>query len=380
MTSHRPPDLIRQLLSVLTLLVLIGGSLWVMQPFVAPLIWAAMITVATWPTLLWLQRHLGNRRGLATLAMLLLLLLGLFVPLTLAIVTMVSHADEALEWLKGLDPSQMIDPPAWVASLPMVGERVAQAWRDTVQGGGAALAAKLTPYAGTLAKAALRQVGALGAVGLQFLLTVAICGVLYLQGEIGARGVTRFAHRLAGERGVRMVHLAAHAARGVALGVVVTAVAQAVLGGIGVAVAGVPGAMVLTTIMFLLTIAQIGPLPVLLSCCGWLLWSGHTGAAIGLLLWSGVVGTIDNLLRPWLIRKGADLPLLLIFAGVIGGLMAFGLLGIFIGPVVLAVTYTLMGSWMDEETGADAEPVSRAATETLKQEDALRSPASGDSP
>ena len=145
MTSHRPPDLIRQLLSVLTLLVLIGGSLWVMQPFVAPLIWAAMITVATWPTLLWLQRHLGNRRGLATLAMLLLLLLGLFVPLTLAIVTMVSHADEALEWLKGLDPSQMVDPPAWVAALPMVGERVAQAWRDTVQGGGAALAAKLAP-------------------------------------------------------------------------------------------------------------------------------------------------------------------------------------------------------------------------------------------
>lgn len=354
MRSPRSPDLIQQLLSVLTLLVLIGSSLWVMQPFVAPLIWAAMITVATWPTLLWLQRRLGGRRGLATTVMLLLLLLVLFVPLTLAIVTLASHADEALNWLRGLDPTQWSTPPAWVGTLPMVGERLNQFWRDSLQGGGAALLAKLSPYAGTLARTVLRQASALGAVGLQFLMTVAICGVLYIQGEVAARGVTRFAHRLAGERGVRMVELATHAARGVALGVVVTAVAQAVLGGLGVAVAGVPGAMVLTTIMFLLTIAQIGPLPVLLVCCGWLLWSGSTGAAIGLLLWSGVVGTIDNLLRPWLIRKGADLPLLLIFAGVIGGLMAFGLLGIFIGPVVLAVTYTLMGSWIDEEDPAPA--------------------------
>lgn len=378
MTSHRPPDLIRQLLSVLTLLVLIGGSLWVMQPFVAPLIWAAMITVATWPSLLWLQRHLGGRRSLATLAMLLLLLLVLFVPLTLAIVTLVGHGDSALEWLRSLDPAQLATPPAWVARIPMVGARLTQLWLDSFEGGAAALLAKLSPFAGTLAKTALRQVGALGAVGLQFLLTVAICGVLYLQGEFAGRGVVRFAHRLAGERGVRMVHLAANAARGVALGVVITAVAQALLGGLGVAVAGVPGAMVLTTVMFLLTIAQIGPLPVLLSCCGWLLWSGQTGAAVGLLLWSGVVGTIDNLLRPWLIKKGADLPLLLIFAGVIGGLVAFGLLGIFIGPVVLAVTYTLMGSWMDEEPMPEA--VSQVKAGALNLEDAPRPPASGDSP
>lgn len=378
MTSHRPPDLIRQLLSVLALLVLIGSSLWVMQPFVAPLIWAAMITVATWPSLLWLQRHLGGRRSLATLTMLLLLLLVLFVPLTLAIVTLVGHGDSALEWLRSLDPAQLATPPAWVAQIPMVGARLTQLWADSFEGGGAALLAKLSPFAGTLAKTALRQVGALGAVGLQFLLTVAICGVLYLQGEFAGRGVVHFAHRLAGERGVRMVHLAANAARGVALGVVITAVAQALLGGLGVAVAGVPGAMVLTTVMFLLTIAQIGPLPVLLSCCGWLLWSGQTGAAVGLLLWSGVVGTIDNLLRPWLIKKGADLPLLLIFAGVIGGLVAFGLLGIFIGPVVLAVTYTLMGSWMDEEPMPEA--VSPAEAGALNLEDAPRPPASGDSP
>jgi predicted PurR-regulated permease PerM len=145
------------------------------------------------------------------------------------------------------------------------------------------------------------------------------------------------------------VRLAGNAVRGVALGVVVTALAQALLGGLGLWVAEVPGAGLWTAVMLLLAVAQVGPLPVLLGGVGWLFWSDQTGAAIGLLVWSVGVGLLDNVLRPWLIRKGADLPLLLIFAGVIGGLLAFGLIGIFVGPIVLAVTYTLLGSWMAED-------------------------------
>jgi predicted PurR-regulated permease PerM len=137
--------------------------------------------------------------------------------------------------------------------------------------------------------------------------------------------------------------------RGVALGVVVTALAQSVLGGIGLAVAGVPFAAVLTAVMFMLAIAQIGPLLVLGPSVAWLYWSGSTGWGTFLLLWTLVVGTMDNFLRPILIKKGADLPLLLIFAGVVGGLIAFGLIGIFVGPVVLAVAHTLLSAWVDEE-------------------------------
>ena len=120
------------------------------------------------------------------------------------------------------------------------------------------------------------------------------------------------------------------------------------LGGIGLAVVGIPAATLLTAVMFLLAIAQIGVIPVLLPAVIWLFWSGATGWGIVLLVWTVFVGTFDNFLRPWLIQKGANLPLLLIFAGVIGGLIAFGLVGIFIGPVVLAVTYTLLGAWMGE--------------------------------
>jgi predicted PurR-regulated permease PerM len=146
------------------------------------------------------------------------------------------------------------------------------------------------------------------------------------------------------------VVLAGMAIRGVALGVVVTALAQSLLGGIGLALAGVPMAAVLTTLMFILCIAQLGPGLVLIPAVIWVFWSGDSGWGIFLLVWSLAVVSMDNILRPYLIKKGADLPLLLIFAGVIGGMLTLGLVGIFVGPVVLAVTYTLLDAWVDDES------------------------------
>ena len=191
----------------------------------------------------------------------------------------------------------------------------------------------------------------------QFLLTVVIAAILYSGGETMADAVRRFVRRLAGQRGDDVTVLAGKAIRGVALGVGLTALAQSVLGGIGLAVAGVPAATVLTAVMLLLCIAQLGPGLVLVPAVIWLFWSGETLWGTLLLVWTVIVGTMDNFLRPLLIRKGADLPLLLIFAGVIGGLLAFGIIGLFIGPVVLAVTYTLLGAWVaDTPAGAEGKP------------------------
>jgi predicted PurR-regulated permease PerM len=183
---------------------------------------------------------------------------------------------------------------------------------------------------------------------LQFLLTVAIAAVMYSGGETAARGVRRFARRLAGQRGDDAAVLAARAIRGVALGVVVTALVQSTLGGLGLFVAGIPLAGVLTAVMLMLCLAQIGPLLVLAPAVAWLYWTGDSVWGTVLLVWTVFVGTLDNFLRPFLIRMGADLPLLLIFAGVIGGLVSLGLLGIFVGPVVLAVSYTLLAAWVDD--------------------------------
>ena len=177
----------------------------------------------------------------------------------------------------------------------------------------------------------------------------------------------RFAARLGGARGENALRLAAQAIRGVALGVVVTAVVQSVLAGIGLALVGIPYAVILTAVMLFLGIAQIGPMPVMVPAVIWLYWDGHAGLGTVLLVWTAVVGTMDNVLRPILIRRGADLPLLLIFSGVIGGLFAFGVIGLFVGPVVLAVAYTLLNAWIDA-TAPAAVAGSEAAAATVKHD------------
>jgi predicted PurR-regulated permease PerM len=188
---------------------------------------------------------------------------------------------------------------------------------------------------------------------------VVITAILYMTGETAARGVRRFARRLAADRGDDAVVLAGQAIRAVALGVVVTALVQTAAAGAGLAIAGIPYAAVLTAIILILCIAQLGPILVLAPAVGWLYWSGDAVWGSVLLVWTVLVGALDNVLRPMLIKRGADLPLLLIFAGVLGGLISFGVIGLFVGPVILGVTYRLLESWIadiDRPSGAGAGP------------------------
>ena len=347
--SARPTqDLTRTVLAVLTMGGLIGISVWVLRPFLPSLIWAVTIVVATWPVMLRVQAYLGGRRALAVVAMTFALLLVFIVPILLAVVTIAENADRITDWLKTLAAMQVPPPPDWVASLPVVGERVAAVWQQVAVEGYSELAARLAPYAKDVGKWIVGHAGSAGAVFIQLLLTVILTAILFSGGEFAAERVRRFGRRLAGARGESSVILAGQAIRGVALGVVVTALVQSILAGIGVAIAGVPFPAVLTALMFMLSIAQIGPVPVLALSVGWLYWQGETSWAVALLVWTVVVGGMDNVVRPILIRRGADLPLLLIFAGVIGGLLAYGVVGIFIGPVVLAVAYKLLEAWLND--------------------------------
>jgi predicted PurR-regulated permease PerM len=202
------------------------------------------------------------------------------------------------------------------------------------------------------------RAGDFGVVLAHFLLTVLITAILYTTGETAAAGVRRFARRLAGDGGDGSVVLAGQAIRAVALGVVVTALVQSTAAGIGLAVVGIPYAAVLTAIILILCIAQLGPLLVLAPAVGWLYWSGDAVWGTVLLVWTLLVGALDNVLRPMLIKRGADLPLLLIFAGVIGGLISFGIIGLFVGPVILAVTYRLLESWIADIDRQPAEAAS----------------------
>lgn len=339
-------DLTRTTLAILCLLLMIATSLWILRPFLAGTVWATMIVVATWPMLKALEQRFGGRRAPAVTVMTLALLLLLVVPLWLAIATIVDHADDIANLARRVVTSGLPQPPEWVAGLPLIGKKLNAFWGQLADSGPQGLLARAEPYAAESGKWLLGQAGGMGFMLIQFLLIVILSAILYAGGEAAANAVRRFGHRLAGIQGENSIILAGQAIRGVALGVCVTALVQTVLGGIGLAIAGVPFAALLSAVMLMLCIAQVGPGLVLFPAVAWMFWMGDTGWGIFLLVWSLVVGTMDNFLRPILIKKGADLPLLLIFAGVIGGLLGFGLIGIFVGPVVLAVTYTLLDAWI----------------------------------
>jgi predicted PurR-regulated permease PerM len=349
-------DLTRTVLQVIFIGALAAGCLWILRPFLLPMIWATAIVVATWPLMVRVEARLGGSRALAVTVMTLGLLLLLVVPLALAIIAIAQNADQIVGWAKSLATFSVPQPPDWVARLPLFGATLAAQWQQVAGVGPAGLSSRLAPYAGTIVGWFVAQVGNVGLMVIQFLLTAFLTAVLYACGETGASGVRRFARRLAGARAESAVQLAAQAVRAVALGVVVTALVQAVLGAIGLAISGVPFAIILMAVMFILGVAQAGPGFVLIPATVWLYWKGDSVWGTALLVWTVVVLSLDNFLRPMLIKRGADLPLLLIFIGVIGGLVAFGILGLFIGPVLLAVSYTLLTAWLDEGEAEAATP------------------------
>jgi len=355
MQANRSLDLARITLQLLALGALIASSVWILRPFLVALTWATMIAVATWPLLLHVQAWLGGKRSLAVAVMTIALLLTLVVPLYFGISTIMGNAERIAGWSESLATLTIPQPPAWVGGLPVVGSKLAARWEQLAAAGPEQLSAHLVPLARMLVPWFVGQVGSIGLLLVQFLLTVIIAAILYANGETAARGADHFARRLAGPQGENAVHLAAQAVRAVALGVIVTAILQSALAGIGLAIAGVPFATVLTAAIFVLAIAQVGAAPVLIPAVIWVYARSGALWGTGFLVWAIFCATFDNILRPLLIKRGADLPLLLIFTGVVGGLIAFGIVGLFIGPVVLAVAYTLLVDWVSERNPADEQ-------------------------
>ena len=331
-------DLTRTVLGVGCIAALILSSAWILSPFLPALLWAATIVISTWPLLLRVHAGLGQRRGLATAVMAAGLLLIVLIPLGLSIGALIDSMNDVVAKVNSLDSITIPPPPDWVARIPVWGPKLSAEWQRLSAEGFASIAHKVMPYVGGFVQWLAGRVGGMGAMLLQFLLTVIIAAVLYLNGEAVARGVRMFAYRLAGAHGERAAIMAASTVRGVAKGVMVTAIVQSVIAGIGLVLAGVPGAGLLTAAVFVCSIAQLGPVLVMLPVVVWKFYGGHTMAGIILLIFLVALMVIDNFLRPYLIRQGADLPMLLIIAGVIGGMISFGVMGIFVGPVLLAVS------------------------------------------
>lgn len=349
-------DLVRNTLVITIIGALLAACFWIMRPFLPALIWASMIAIATWPLLVLVQEKVRGRRP-AVMILMALLILIFVIPFTLAVGTIVENAPHINSLGKQLATFQVPAPPEWVERIPLVGESAAEYWHQAATAEPGEFAKGLTPYIRDFAGWLVAKAGSFGMMLVHFFLTLILTALLYMNGEEAAMIVRRLAHRIAEERGENAVILAGNSVRAVAQGVVITALAQSIMAGLGLAVVGIPYTSLLTALIFMLTIAQIGAGPVLIPVIIWLFWKDSTGWGIAMLVWSVIVMSMDGFMRPMLIRRNANLPLLLIFAGVIGGLIAFGVIGLFIGPVLLAVSYTLMKAWVDEgHQGEHLEP------------------------
>ena len=365
MADRNPrPDLTRSTLAVLFVGALIASTIWIMRPFLTALLWAAMIVISTWPILRWLEAKLWGKRGLATTCLIIVLLLVLVIPLSLSVGALVENMGKVVVWVHSLKETPVPPLPHWLTSLPVVGAKASAFWEHATAEGPGGVLTQIMPYTDRILAWFGRTLGGIGTMVLQFLLTVVICAVLYTNGETAARGVRSFAHRLAGSSGEKAAILAAASIRGVAMGVLVTAIAQTCISGAGLIIASVPATPLLAAAVLVFCLAQLGPLLVMIPAVIWVYYTRGPVWAGVLLVFALVAGTIDNFLRPILIRKGADLPILLILVGVIGGMIGLGVMGIFIGPVILAVSYVLMQDWIASEPAREPSAASVAQPQT----------------
>lgn len=338
--------LIEKILVLLLVGVLGHACLVIVSPFVAPFLWGVILALSTWPYYLKVAGWLGGRRGLAAVALTLAILLVFVVPVMLAF----NAAADRLPSLEGLGGRvaelRTSEPPAWVGSLPWVGERLDSEWRA---GKLNALLdpQKIRPAIAPVAGWLLQQGTNLAMTALHVILAAVIAGLLYAHGQKAAAVAERFAHRIGGAQIVNALHIAAHTIQGVSLGIIGTAMIQATLSGIGFAVAGVPGAPLLGLLGFMGAVMQIGTGIAWIPVAIWLHFQGSDGWAAFTVGWGIFVNVIDNFIKPYLIGRGSDLPFLLILVGVIGGLLAWGFIGIFLGTTLLAVAYTVFFDWLD---------------------------------
>lgn len=343
----RRNELISGALLLLTIAALLLGTYAVLRPFLPAIVWAAIVVVATWPILLHVQEFLGGRRRLAVAVMSSSLFVVVLAPVTLLLGTLVSRLPELRELGTRLLAGPWPGPPDWLVRWPF-GNTLSTQWQRLATQSGAEWQTLFKPYVSRTALWFSQHIGTLGGLTLEFLLTLVLVVVFYIHGEAMARLVKRVARRMGSARGEESVQLAVQAARAVAAGVVLTALGQAVLSGFGLWVVGAPAVGILTSLMFMLCVMQIGPLPVLIPAIIWLFYIGSIGWGVALAVWAVAMSVGDNLLRPWLIQRGARLPFILILGGVIGGLLAFGVAGIFIGPILLAVVKRLLERWVAE--------------------------------
>ncbi|WP_295470440.1 AI-2E family transporter [uncultured Pseudomonas sp.] len=337
-----------RLLVQILLLALLGACFWVMAPFWSALVWGAVLAFASWPLMRLLTRLCRGRESVAATLMCLGWLILVAAPLVWLGFNLADHVRDATNFIRDVQVDGLPDPPQWLAGLPLVGERLVGFW-NTIDEQGAAMMAAVKPYLGQVGNWLLARSAQIGGGILELSLSIVFAFFFYRDGPRLAAFVLRLLERLIGDRAQEYLDLVAGTVQRVVNGVIGTAAAQALLALIGFLIAGIPGALVLGILTFLFSLIPMGPPLVWIPATAWLVWQGEYGMAVFMGLWGTfVISGVDNVLKPYLISRGGNLPLVIVLLGVFGGLLAFGFIGLFIGPTLLAVAYSLLTNWVEE--------------------------------
>jgi len=334
-----------RLLVQILLLALFGATLWVMAPFMSALLWGAILAFASWPLMRLLTRVLGGRETLAASVLTVAWILIVALPLVWLGFNLADHIRDTVVFVRDVQVDGLPDAPDWLGGIPFVGERLVSGWQSLDQQG-AALLASVKPYLGQVGNWLLARSAQIGSGVLELTLSLIFVFFFYRDGPRLSAFVLRLLNRLVGERADYYLELVAGTVQRVVNGVIGTAAAQGLLALIGFLIAGVPGAIVLGLVTFMLSLIPMGPPLAWIPATGWLVWKGEYGMAVFLGIWGTfVISGVDNVLKPYLISRGGNLPLVIVLLGVFGGLIAFGFIGLFIGPTLLAVGYSLLLEW-----------------------------------
>lgn len=330
--------------------LLVIGCFLVIRPFLAALLFAAVMCLSTWPAFRWLKDRLGGRSALAALVFAIGMLLAIALPVALAAHSLITHSGQAIDAIRGFIDRGPVGLPAWLTGMPLVGAYLDEYWNGLIGSREEVIA--LAKRLAEPAKGMLFTAGAAAGEGLlQILLAIFVAFFFYRDGEEVARLVRTGITRLAGsKRGISVVSTAQNAVRGVVYGLIGTALAQAGVALVGFLIAGVPAALLLSALTFVLSFVPMGPVFAWGGAAAWLYGQEQQGWAIFMVVYGTfVISSVDNFVKPILMSRAGGLSMLLIVLGVFGGVVAFGFIGIFVGPALLAVTWSLLNAWLEAQ-------------------------------
>ncbi|MDF1585877.1 AI-2E family transporter [Marinimicrococcus flavescens] len=349
-------DRVELAIGIAAIAVLVVGCFLVLRPFLGALLWGVILAYSTWPICRRLTEMLGGRRSLAALLMTLLLAAAFVLPIVLVGTSAADGVVRLSEIVRQLFAFGPPIPPAWLDGIPVVGGFLHTLWLELVTNT-RGLAEVLQPYLAAIRDFAITLAVGVGGGLLEMTFSVIATFFFYRDGEAFIRRAREVGERIVGERTQHLLDVAGKTVLGVVYGIVGTAIVQALLATIGYAITGLNGALALGFLTFFLALVPMGPPLVWIPVSIWLFTEDRWGMALFMALWGTfAISGVDNVVRPWLISRGSSMSFLMVFLGVVGGALAFGFLGLFLGPVLLALGTAVLGYWISAEDGSSTPP------------------------